>query len=100
MPGAKAKRYSRAVTDHDAAVDTITRKEGHGWRFYVGIVALALFAIFVLQNSQDVEINILFVETTTPLFLAILIAGGLGGMIGWALPHVRRSRRVERERRD
>ena len=91
------KRYSRPVADHNTAGDAITRKEGRSWRFYVAVVAILLFAIFVLQNSQDVEINILFVETNTPLFLAILIAGGLGTLIGWALPHVLRGRRRERE---
>ena len=85
------------MADHSAAVDSVTRREGHGWRYYVAIAAVVVFAIFVLQNSQDVEINILFVKTTTPLFLAILIAGALGGVIGWALPHVRRGRRAERE---
>jgi len=85
------------VADHNEAVEAITRKEGRSWRYYVAIVAIVLFAIFVLQNSQDVEINILFIETNTPLFLAILIAGGLGALIGWVLPHVRRGRRRERE---
>ena len=43
-------------------------------------------------------VDFLFVETETPLIIALVIAGGLGALIGWALPHVRRSRRVERER--
>ncbi len=85
------------MADHNAAVDAVTHKEGRSFRFYLAMFALVVFAIFVLQNSQDVEINILFVETTTPLFLAILIAGALGAVIGWALPHVRRGRRRERE---
>ena len=85
------------MADHNAAVESVTRKEGHGPRYYLAILAIVLFAIFVLQNSQDVEINILFVKTTTPLFLAILIAGALGAVIGWALPHLRRGRRAERE---
>ncbi len=85
------------MADHNAAVDAVTRKEGHGLRYYLAILAIVLFAIFVLQNSQDVEINILFVKTTTPLFLAILIAGALGAVIGWALPYLRRGRRAERE---
>jgi uncharacterized integral membrane protein len=73
------------------------RKEGRGARFYLLIAAIVLLAIFVLQNSQDVQVDFLFTTTDTPLFLALLIAGALGGLIGWAWPHVRRGRRRDRE---
>lgn len=73
------------------------QKQGHGWRLYVlGIAALVLL-IFVAQNSQKVTIDFLFVETETPLIFALLAAAGLGALIGWAWPHVRRGRRQERE---
>ena len=74
------------------------KREGRGWRFWLLIVAGFLFLILVAQNAQEVEIDLLFINTTAPLIVALLIAGGLGALIGWALPHVRRSRRVERER--
>lgn len=74
------------------------KKEGRGWRFYVLAIAGLLLAILIVQNAQKVTVDFLFVETQTPLIVALVIAGGLGALIGWALPHVRRSRRVERER--
>ena len=74
------------------------KQEGRGWRFWTLIVAGFLLLILVLQNAQEVELDFLFIHTTTPLIVALLIAGGLGALIGWALPHVRRSRRAERER--
>lgn len=74
------------------------KKEGRGWRFWTLIVAGFLFLILILQNAQEVEVDFLFINTTTPLIVALLIAGGLGALIGWAFPHVRRSRRAERER--
>jgi uncharacterized integral membrane protein len=73
------------------------RREGRGWRFWLLVVAGVLLAIFVIQNSQDVQVDFLFTTTDTPLFLALLIAGALGGVIGWAWPHVRRGRRRERD---
>jgi uncharacterized integral membrane protein len=66
------------------------RKEGRGWKFYLLVAAGILLAIFVLQNSQDVQVDFLFTTTDTPLFLALLLAGGLGALIGWAAPRVRR----------
>ena len=74
------------------------KKEGRGWRFYVLAIAGLLLAILIVQNAQKVTVDFLFVETQTPLIVALVIAGALGALIGWALPHVRRSRKVERER--
>ena len=73
------------------------RQEGRGWRIYVLVIAIVVLVIFVAQNSQKVNVDFLFSETQTPLILALLIAGGLGALIGWAWPHVRRDRKRERE---
>lgn len=74
------------------------KKEGHGWRTYLLVTAGVLLLILIGQNSQDVEIDFLFIHTNAPLIVALVIAGALGALIGWALPHVRRSRKLERER--
>ena len=76
----------------------IPKKEGRGWRLYLLLAAGFLLLILIVQNAQKVTVDFLFVETETPLIVALVIAGALGALIGWALPHVRRSRRVERER--
>ena len=73
------------------------RREGRGWRFYVLAIAALILLIFVVQNSQKVTVDFLFTETNTPLIFALLVAGALGAVIGWAWPHVRRGRRRERE---
>jgi uncharacterized integral membrane protein len=69
------------------------RKEGMGWKGYTLVVAAILLAILILQNLQEVEVDFLFIHTTTPLIFALLIAGGLGALIGWASPRVRRGGR-------
>jgi uncharacterized integral membrane protein len=73
------------------------KKEGRGWRFWVVAIAGLLLLILIVQNAQKVTVDFLFVETETPLIIALVVAGALGAVIGWALPHVRRSRRAERE---
>ena len=60
-------------------------------------IAALLLLILIVQNAQKVEVDFLFVKTQTPLIVALVIAGGLGALIGWAFPHVRRSRKAERE---
>jgi uncharacterized integral membrane protein len=57
------------------------------------LAAGVLLLIFVAQNSQDVQVEFLFTTTDTPLFLALLLAGGLGAVIGWAAPRIRRGGR-------
>jgi uncharacterized integral membrane protein len=85
------------VAGRSPGIEELPRKEGRGWRFYALIVAGVLLAVFVIQNSQSVEVEFLFSTVDTPLIFALLIAGGLGGIIGWAWPHVRRGRKAERK---
>ena len=61
-------------------------------------IAAVLLVIFIAENSQEVEVRFLFVETQTPLIFGLLIAGILGFLIGWLLPIVRRGRRGDDER--
>lgn len=77
--------------------DVTVRREGRGWRTYLLGIAIVVLLIFILQNSQKVTVDFLFTETQTPLIFALLIAGALGGLIGWAWPHVRRGRRTTRD---
>jgi uncharacterized integral membrane protein len=64
-----------------------------GARGWALVVAGVLFLILVLQNLQEVRIDFLFIHTTAPLILALLVAGALGALIGWAAPRVRRGGR-------
>ena len=60
-------------------------------RLYLAIAAVLLAAIFILQNSQKVEVNFFFSETQTPLIFALLFAALLGFLIGLGLPRFRGS---------
>ncbi len=71
------------------------KQGGANWKLWVAGIAALLLTIFVVQNSQKVVIDFLFVETETPLIFGLLIAGLLGFAIGWLLPIVRRGRRGE-----
>ena len=62
------------------------------WRPWALGVAVLLVLIFILQNSQKVKVKFLFVDTTTPLIFALLIAAILGAVIGYVGPLVRRHR--------
>ena len=69
---------------------TTPRGQERNWKLWAGLVALLVLIVFVVQNSQEVEVDFLFTTTTTPLIFALLIAGLLGFVIGLALPRFRR----------
>jgi uncharacterized integral membrane protein len=61
-----------------------------GARFYATIAAVIVAAVFILQNTQKVDVKFFFSTTNTPLVLALLLAAILGFVIGLALPRFRR----------
>ncbi len=69
-----------------------TAKKERGARFYITIAAIVLAAIFILQNTQKVEVKFFFSTSNLPLIFALLLAAALGFVIGLALPRFRRPR--------
>jgi uncharacterized integral membrane protein len=68
------------------------RPKQRNWRNWALGIAVLVAIIFIAQNSQSVKVKFLFVDTTTPLIFALLIAVLLGAVIGYVLPLVRRHR--------
>jgi uncharacterized integral membrane protein len=73
-------------------------KRDTNWRQWAIGIAVAVLAIFVLVNTDEVKVDFLIGETTMPLIIALLISAALGVVIGYVAPLVRRQRRFERER--
>ena len=67
-----------------------TAKKQRGARFYIWVAVIVLTGVFILQNSQKVEVKFFFSTTTIPLIFALLLAAVLGFVIGLALPRFRR----------
>lgn len=65
------------------------RSEGRSPRFYAGVVIAVLTLIFVLMNSQEVEVKFFFATATLPLIFALLLAVLLGFLLGLLAPRFR-----------
>jgi uncharacterized integral membrane protein len=64
--------------------------KGRSIRFWITLAAFVLSAIFIFQNSQEVEVKFFFSTTNTPLIFALLLAAVLGFIVGLGLPRFRR----------
>ena len=73
------------------------RRRVAGWvKLAVAVIALGLLIAWVIANGQRVEVDWLVTETDGPLSVLLLVAAGLGGIIGaiFAIVIRRRSRRT------
>jgi uncharacterized integral membrane protein len=72
-------------------------KQTTNWRAWVVGVLVALVVIVALQNSQQVRVDVLFVTVDAPLIVTLLAAVGIGILIGYVAPLIRRHRRDGRQ---
>jgi uncharacterized integral membrane protein len=70
------------------------------WRTWLIGILIALVVIVALQNSQEVGVDVLFINVDAPLIVILLVAVGIGVLIGYAAPVLLRHRRDERRRRE
>ncbi|SFK40004.1 lipopolysaccharide assembly protein LapA domain-containing protein [Geodermatophilus ruber] len=75
-------------------------RERHAGRAIGRTLALALLlfvtvllVLFVVFNTQTVEISLVFGNVQAPLVLALVVAAALGGLLVWLAGLARRARR-------
>jgi uncharacterized integral membrane protein len=71
-------------------------RQSTNWRAWVVGILTALVLIVALQNSQEVSFELLFASFNAPLIVVILLAAGIGALIGYVAPLVRRHRQEDR----
>lgn len=72
-------------------------KKPVNWRAWLVAILSALVLVVALQNSQEVSFELLTASFQAPLIVIILLAAGIGALIGYVAPLVRRHRREERQ---
>jgi len=60
---------------------------------------LAVLAVFIVQNTQDVRFHFLFLDFTWPLWLYTIVVALFGALVWFGMGVMRRHRR-RKERRD
>ena len=74
------------------------RKLGGGAIASIG--GLAVLAIFMLQNTDDVKVDFLFWDFTMPVWLLTLASAAIGAFVWLGLGVLRRHRRRKDRRED
>jgi uncharacterized integral membrane protein len=65
------------------------RPQGRGARFWLTVILIAIGLLFAAVNFQKVKIDFVVGEAHAPLVVALLISGGIGFVVGLALPRLR-----------
>ncbi|HYH54074.1 MAG TPA: LapA family protein [Solirubrobacterales bacterium] len=71
-------------------------KKPINWRAWLVGALSALVLIVALQNSQEVSFDFLTASFQAPLIVVILLAAGIGVLIGYIAPLIRRHRREDK----
>ncbi|MBK5219111.1 MAG: LapA family protein [Thermoleophilia bacterium] len=66
------------------------------WRAWILGAVVVLVLVIALQNSQQVSVEVLTASFNAPLIVVLLIAVGVGALIGYAAPILLRHRRSEK----
>ena len=94
----KRSRLSRRlrIVFYDCPMDH--EKKAVNWRAWLAGVLGVLVLIIALQNSQQVDVNVLMVNLSAPLIVVILVSAAIGAVVGYVAPLVRRHHREERQK--
>ena len=78
-----------------APATTRSRARGIGLTLAAALLIFVtvLFVLFVVFNTQSVQISLVFADVEAPLVVALLIAAGLGAVLVALASLVRRARR-------
>ncbi len=72
------------------------QKKPVNWKAWILGAVVVLVLVVCLQNSQQVSVEVLTASFNAPLIVVLLIAVGIGALIGYAAPVLLRHRRSER----
>ena len=69
---------------------------GFSWKA-IALAALGVYALLlIIQNSRSVSVSFVFFSQRTRVIYLVLLCIGLGALIAWLIPRIRRGRKEKR----
>jgi uncharacterized integral membrane protein len=93
---APASEPAPAATSEPGRTRKAGRTIGRSLALALLVFVTVVLVLFVVFNGQTVDISLVFVDVEAPLVVALVIAAGLGALVGWLLSLVLRTRRRHR----
>ena len=75
-------------------------RAGLGGGAIASISGVVLLLVFIVQNTEDVQLDFLFWDFTWPLWLLTVVSALLGALVWFGLGVMRRHRRRKERRSD
>jgi uncharacterized integral membrane protein len=85
------------MSDQDETPDG---KKGLGAGAIASLSGLGVLLVFILQNTEDVQFDFLFLNFTWPLWLYTIVTAFFGALVWFGLGVMRRHRRRKERRAD
>ena len=75
-------------------------REGPGTKLIAASVIGVLLLLFVLQNTDEADVDFLFFSGTHPLWMMAVVVGALAFAAGWLVGRSRARRKLKDRRED
>ena len=62
-------------------------------KYFGGVLVLVIFLIFIFQNTDDTQVEFLWLDIAMPLFLLLLLTSVLACLVGFLIQRASRKRR-------
>ncbi|MGY1822418.1 LapA family protein [Geodermatophilus sp. SYSU D00079] len=95
-PGTSGGSPTPAATGRTAPERHAGRTIGRTLALALLLTVTVILVLFVVFNTQTVDISLVFGNVDAPLVVALLIAAVLGALVGWLSSLVLRARRRSR----
>jgi len=79
--------------EHDEYLDEPVTSNRRIVGLIIAIVVIAVAGIFIFQNTDDTNVEFLFLSGRAPLYVVIVISMILGALLGWIGSAIRRRRK-------
>jgi uncharacterized integral membrane protein len=84
----------------DTTTDAATRRRRLSGGAIASLSGVGVLIVFMIQNTEDVTVDFLFWNFTSPLWLLILVAAVVGAFVWFGLGVLRRHQRRKTRREE